>query len=118
MKKIIVVLLITSSLYAAYNPVEQLDSIYGDMMPASKHKKIRDPENDSAALDSREYYESLIYKAAKPRWALPVSVYFNAQDEGFNCEGCSSQLSTVVFGKCPITFRDIYLFSKLSDDNK
>jgi hypothetical protein len=116
MKKMIICLLVTSSLCAEYNAVEQLDGVYEQLIPAHK-KNNKKNQLQKMAIDPRDYYDSLVYKASKPHWSIPITTYFNAEDDGFNCEGCSAPLSGLVFGKCPITFKDIYLFSKLSDDN-
>lgn len=66
----------------------------------------------------RTYYDSLIENASKRRWAFTVAVHYGSEDKGFDDDGNSVPLSTTVFGTCPITIEDIYLFSRLSNDNK
>ncbi len=86
----------------------------------SKRKKkptIKEPKTYQEPL-GREYYDSLVHKATKRRWAFPLTTYISLETGGFNCTGCSTNLSDTIFGKDPITFKDIYLFSKLSIENK
>ncbi len=65
----------------------------------------------------RGYYDSLVKKASKRRWAFTAAVHYVSEDSGFNDCGSSVSLATHIFGTFPITIKDIYLFSKLSDDN-
>lgn len=69
-------------------------------------------------LFDRSYYNSLIKYARKRRWAVTVSSYYDREDKGFDDRGNTVPLSTIVFGSCPITIEDIYLFSRLSNGNK
>lgn len=80
-----------------------------------RRKKVELPLCD---YSGREYYDSLVKNASHRHWAFPISFYYTTESGGFNCDGCSTSLAASVFGKDPITFKDIYLFSKLSCDNK
>lgn len=66
----------------------------------------------------RYYYDSLIEQAEKRHWAIPISFNFSFADTGYDCDGCKSNLAATIFGKNIITIEDVYLFSKLSIDNK
>jgi len=78
------------------------------------------PKTDYHQYDAydRTYYNSLVEKASKRRWACTMGVQYSSEDKGFDDNGNSASLSTTVFGTCPITIQDIYLFSRLSYDNK
>jgi hypothetical protein len=75
----------------------------------------RAPNDEDAG---RQYYESLIEKAEKKHWAIPFRFYYSSADQGYDCNGCKSNLATTIFGANPVTIADVYLFSKLSLQNK
>ncbi len=106
----------TGLLHAEHNAVERLDGMYEQWMPHKKNK-IKDVGR-IREIDPRDYYDSLVYKATKPHWSIPLTTFFNAATGGFNDEGVSVPLSTVVFGTGCISFKDIYLFSRLSSCNQ
>lgn len=66
----------------------------------------------------REYYESLVERASQRHWAFVNTFQYQSDRGGYDCTGCSGPLSAVALGCDPITIKDIYLFAKLSDDNK
>lgn len=66
----------------------------------------------------KSYYDSLVEKASKRRWAVQTSFHYTTEDGAFNCDGCNVPLCGLIFGKDTVTIKDLYLFSKLSDDNK
>ena len=77
------------------------------------------PDLDRVANSyGRDYYESLVEKASHRHWAIIPTIQYTGASSGFNCDGCSRPLFDTVSGCSTITIRDIYLFSKLSDDNQ
>ena len=77
------------------------------------------PRNFASIRNSgKVYYDSLVEKASKRRRAIQASFHYSTEDGAFNCKGCSVPLCGLIFGKDTVTIEDIYLFSKLSDDNK
>lgn len=89
---------------------KQLDAMY-DNSPALFQQLSLDNSG-------KAYYESLIDKASKRYWSVKTSFYFSGEDGAFDCDGCSNTLSSLIFKKDTVTIQDIYLFSKLSNDNK
>lgn len=85
---------------------------------AKKNLKLKPAESPLTYDSGRLYYDSLIEKASKRHWAFSLSVQYTGERGGYDCAGCSGALSNVVFAKCPIRIQDVYLFSKLSIDNK
>lgn len=69
-----------------------------------------------AAL-STAYYESLIEKAIERHWAVPLSFGYTCASRGFDCDSQNSSLEPVIFGQS-FSLQDIYLFAKLSKENK
>src|SRR5579872_1659481 len=89
--------------------------LFRSLMISAESQNV--PSN-SMYLSGRSYYDFLIDRASKRNWALPITVYYTFEDSAFDCDGNSASLASVIFNtKCPITFEDIYLFSKLSNDN-
>ncbi len=87
----------------------------------ARHKKdklLKPMQSKHSYISGKEYYDSLIERASKRNWAVTTNMYYTFEDGGFDCDGCTVPLTNLVFNKDPITFKDIYLFSKLSDDNK
>ncbi len=122
MKKILVLLAIVSISLLAQQVDEKYDIL--ELQPSPANTKPIQRYKPTLALDfpeqnaGRSYYDSLIKKASKRHWAFSISVNYIVEDGGFDCNGCSTALSSALFGKDPLTIKDIYLFSKLSDDNK
>ncbi len=84
---------------------------------SSKGKRALHKKKHEISYD-RSYYDSLIENASKRHWAFTGAVYYSSEDKGYDACGSSVPLSATVFGQCHITIEDIYLFSRLSDDNK
>ncbi len=83
-----------------------------------RSKQLRAQDDDVTGNSGKAYYESLIEDASKRRWAIQTSFQYITEDGAFNCDGCNVPLCGLIFGKDTVTIKDVYLFSKLSDDNK
>lgn len=114
MKKVLISVFATMNVLCYAN-----DAMVCEETPSeSVYEHAREQINTAMPGSGRMYYDSLITKASKRRWSFPVSFYATFDNGGFDCTGCSGSLTKTVFGKDPIWVRDIYLFSRLSDDNK
>lgn len=109
MKKIYLLILF-SFVFGIYAAKTERTAISGIELPASG---IISYQNSG-----KQYYDSLIEQATKRNWAVKVAFYFTGEDGAYDCCGCSNTLSSLIFKKDSVTIKDIYLFSKLSDDNK
>ena len=65
----------------------------------------------------RVYYDSLIDKATEKCWITPISVHYTIADRSYDGNHNQNTLANLVFGN-EFAIKDIFLFSKLSDDNK
>lgn len=114
MKRICTVLftiLLCIPVHAGYSPVKRKGT------PQDKELQTQKLTQPTVSYD-RVYYNRLIENAAKRRWVFTAAVHYSTEDKGFDCDGNSVPLATTVFGTCPITIEDIYLFARLSNDNK
>ncbi len=75
------------------------------------------PNPETVESLGRAYYDQLIEGAIERHWVVPISVHVGFTDKSFDCKRQDDSLANLVFGK-PFVIKDIYLFSKLSDDNK
>lgn len=83
---------------------------------AERIKKQRDTDRcDRKLILGREYYYALIDKSSERHWAIPISVHFDTTDKFFDNNCQTVDLATGTFGG-PIRLRDIYLFSRLSEN--
>jgi hypothetical protein len=88
-------------------------------LPEQQLDAVDAPRNFTPIRKSgKSYYDSLIEKASKRRWAVQTSFHYTTEDGAFNCDGCNVPLGGHIFGKDTVTIEDVYLFSKLSNDNK
>ncbi len=65
----------------------------------------------------RSYYYSLIDKALERRWVVAMSSHYGFTNRSFDNDSQNNSLAHLIFNK-DFTIKDIFLFSKLSDDNK
>jgi hypothetical protein len=100
----------------------QLDATSRSLQQKRLHKQQKltalDKKEYAARNSGKAYYESLVERASKRRWAVQTSFNYATQDGAFNCDGCHVPLDGLIFGTDTLTIKDVYLFSKLSDDNK
>lgn len=73
---------------------------------------------DAIHTPGREYYHDLLDEAAEQHWVVPISFHANIACESFGCDGECQSLAGLIFNDNCVRFRDIFLFSKLSEDNK
>ena len=67
--------------------------------------------------NSESYYYSILDEASERRWAFPIALSCVLEHRAFDCSGCKISLSDSLFGS-GIRIRDIFLLSRLSDDDK
>jgi len=65
----------------------------------------------------RIYYSSLIEQKQKRHWSMQFTLYSSFASKGFDDNSQRVPLACALFGR-NIRLRDIYLLSRLSDDNK
>lgn len=100
------ILLLGSLLMASIYATHELDD--ADHMPAQIRRNAFYYFDDHDECD-----EDYCLK----RWALPISGSFSFVDRAFDQCSQSTCFSDLIFGG-PLNVRDVYLFSKLCDDNK
>lgn len=66
---------------------------------------------------ARQYYDSLISKGARRRWAIPITGSYFFGNKGFDSCGQDNNAASVLLGK-DITIADVSLFCRLSAENK
>jgi hypothetical protein len=76
--------------------------------------RIKDVNNIDS---SRSYYENLVEKAARLRWAIPITASYFFGNSAFNNCGQDTDVAAIFLGK-DITIADSSLFCRLSADNK
>ncbi len=114
-RRVVIILICISSFTYAYKKTRQISGPdFYDALQYDCYETFPEKENFSG----KKYYDSILEKAAKRHWAFKTAFYAVEENGGFNCDGCSVPLASNVFGKDTITIQDIYLFSKLSNDNK
>lgn len=67
--------------------------------------------------DGRLYYDSLVKKSARRRWAVPVTVNYSFGNNAFDCAGQDTDFATGLLGGA-FTVADVSLFCRLSAENK
>lgn len=72
---------------------------------------------ENSIKNARRYYDSLVTKAARRRWAIPITVNYFFGNQGFDNCGQDTDAAAVFLGK-DIMIADISLFCRLSTDNK
>lgn len=72
---------------------------------------------DYQEMTGRAYYEALVEKATQRSWAAPITLYGQFTSGAFDDDGQKTTFGCQSLGSNP-RFKDIYLFAKLSDDNK
>jgi len=79
------------------------------------HEKLTETKRGKIIL-GRDYYYSLLDKATTRHWAIPISFNYSIATSAFDNDSQSTDIATGAFGG-PITLEDIYLFSRLGDQN-
>ena len=116
----------TTSGRAYYNTVT-------DSTTAGIDEAYNQQENNETEAEGRSYYDSLVHgatkrrvgrdyynyvinKATERRWVVPISAHYAFVNRSFDDCSQNDTLANLVFSKT-FTLKDIFLFSKLSDDN-
>lgn len=77
--------------------------------------RSKDVEQRKLVL-GREYYYTLLEKGLNRHWAVPIAFHFQTTDRFYNNCGKLVDNATGLLGG-PVQLRDIYLISRLADDN-
>lgn len=79
---------------------------------------VDDQKSDQDFIkNGRLYYESLVKKSARRRWAIPVTVNYSFGNNAFDCSGQDTDFATGLLGGA-FTVSDVSLFCRLSEQNK
>lgn len=65
----------------------------------------------------RDYYYALVDVSTQRRWALPITCNFSITNGAFDNNGQHTSLGTASLGGSSVTLQDIYLFSRLGNQN-
>lgn len=91
---------------------------FGRKRDRIKQRDLPDKDEKSGKIMlGREYYYALLDKAVERRWALPLTFHYTFADKAFNYNCQQTNLSSLTFG-APFRVRDVFLLSRLADDNK
>lgn len=83
----------------------------------AEEKKDNSIEIPNHLLPGCAYYETLLSNAQQVHWITRLTFHSSVASKGFNDRSLKSPLSDVIFGR-EVLLKDIYLLSRLADDNK
>jgi len=84
---------------------------------AATDSKVKDYQSTSKIKKKKNYYDSIVDEASERRWAFPIALSYTLEYRRFDDSGCKISSSNAMFGE-GTELRDIFLISRLSDDDK
>ena len=89
---------------------------HADTVERAAHNFDLETHDSKQVMLGRDYYYALVDVSTQRRWALPITFNFSVTNGAFDDNSQIASLGSAALGG-PVTLRDIYLFSRLGDEN-
>lgn len=84
---------------------------------AQKDQLDRESQESRRVMLGRDYYYALVDVSTQRHWAFPITCNFSVTNGAFDNNGQKTSLGSAALGGGTVRLRDIYLFSRLGDEN-